>query len=224
MRLIFLGPPGSGKGTQAKIIASRKGAKHISTGDILREAVAAGTDLGMKAKKYMDAGELVPDQILLGLVEEVLSDDNTASSFILDGFPRTIPQARGLDEIFGRLGLKLDSAILLDVPDKAIVERLTARVFCADCKADYNLKTKPPKVEGVCDVCGSNRLVQREDDRKEVIENRLKVYHETTEPIVDYYDQQSCLKRIPGDRGFDEITEDIINAISSVRIGMDRTQ
>lgn len=213
MRLIFLGPPGSGKGTQAKIIASKSSAKHISTGDILREAVAAGTDLGMKAKKFMDAGELVPDEVLLGLVQDVLSDKQTAEAFILDGFPRTIPQAEGLEDIFDKLGLKLDWAVLLDVPDQAIVDRLTARIFCADCKADYNLKTKPPKVEGVCDVCGSTRLVQRDDDKQEVIENRLKVYHETTEPIVEFYDKNSVLKRIPGDRGFDEITEDILKAV-----------
>ena len=214
MKLIFLGPPGSGKGTQAKIIAAKSSAKHISTGDILREAVAAGTDLGMKAKKYMDAGELVPDEVLLGLVEDVLSNNQNSESFILDGFPRTIPQAEGLDNIFDKLNLKLDWAVLLDVPDRAIIDRLTARIFCADCKTDYNLRTKPPKVEGVCDVCGGRKLVQRDDDKENVIENRLKVYHETTEPIIEYYEKKNLLKRIPGDRGFEEITEDILKAVS----------
>ena len=213
MRLIFLGPPGSGKGTQAKIIASKIGAKHISTGDILREAVVAVTDLGLKAKKYMDAGELVPDEVLLGLVEEVLSDDNTASSFILDGFPRTIPQAEGLEDIFNKLKIKLDWAVLLNVPDRAIVERLTARMFCVNCKADYNLKTKLPKNEGVCDNCGG-RLVQRDDDKEAVIMNRLKVYHDATEPIVEFYSNHAALKSISGDRGFDEITNDIVAAVS----------
>ncbi|MCP4632887.1 MAG: adenylate kinase [candidate division Zixibacteria bacterium] len=213
MKLIFLGPPGSGKGTQAKIIASQINAKHISTGDILREAAAAGTDLGLKAKKYMDAGDLVPDDVLLGLVEEVLSDDGISKSFILDGFPRTIPQTKGLVEIFDKLNIKFDSSILLDVPDDAIVDRLSARMFCANCKADFNLKTKPPKTEGICDKCGGI-LVQRDDDKKEVIENRLKVYHEITEPIVEFYDKLGVLKRIPGDRGFDEITQDILNAVS----------
>ncbi|MBD3232395.1 MAG: adenylate kinase [candidate division Zixibacteria bacterium] len=213
MRLIFLGPPGSGKGTQAKIVAGKTGAKHISTGDILREAAAAGTDLGVKAKRYMDAGDLVPDEVLLGLVEEVLSDAKTSESFILDGFPRTIPQAEGLDEIFGKLNLNLDWAIKLDVPDQAIIDRLTSRYFCANCKADFNTKTKPPKVEGVCDNCGGT-LVQRDDDKEEVIKNRLKVYHEMTAPIEDFYSAKGKLKTVPGDREFDEITSDILNVIS----------
>ncbi len=213
MRLIFLGPPGSGKGTQAKIVAGKTGAKHISTGDILREAAAAGTDLGVKAKRYMDAGELVPDEVLLGLVEEVLSDAKTSESFILDGFPRTIPQAKGLDEIFGKLNLDLDWAIKLDVPDQAIVDRLTSRYFCANCKADFNTKTKPPRVEGVCDICGGS-LVQRDDDKEEVIKNRLKVYHEMTAPIENFYSAKGKLKTVQGDRQFDEITSDILNVIS----------
>ncbi len=213
MRLIFLGPPGSGKGTQAKIIASKIGANHISTGDILREAVAAGTDLGKKAKKYMNAGELVPDEILLGLVREVLSNDRTADSFILDGFPRTIPQAEGLDKIFENLSIKLDWSIKLDVPDDAIIDRLTARYFCVNCKADYNLKTKPPKKEGICDICGG-KLIRRDDDKREVIENRLSVYHKQTEPIESYYRERGLLKEIPADKGFDEVTEEIVKAIS----------
>jgi len=213
LRLIFLGPPGSGKGAQAKIIATRNKAKHISTGDILREAAVAGTDLGLKAKKFMDAGELVPDEVLLGIVEEILSDDETARSFILDGFPRTMPQAEGLEELFGKLKVKLDCAIKLDVPDQAIVERLTARVFCASCKTDFNLRTKPPSQSGVCDNCGGP-LVQRNDDRKEVIENRLKVYHDLASPIEAFYKRRGLLKVIAANRGFDEITHDILAAIS----------
>jgi adenylate kinase len=213
LRLIFLGPPGSGKGTQAKIIATRSKAKHISTGDILREAAAAGTDLGLKAKKFMDAGELVPDEVLLGIVEEILSDDETAKSFVLDGFPRTMPQAEGLEKIFRKLNIKLDWAVKLDVPDQAIVERLTARFFCANCKTDFNLRTKPPSQSGVCDKCGGP-LVQRNDDRKEVIENRLKVYHDLAAPIEALYKRRGLLKGIPANREFNEITHDILAAIS----------
>ncbi|NPA80172.1 MAG: adenylate kinase [Thermotogae bacterium] len=193
-RIVLLGPPGAGKGTQAKLLAEKYGIKKISTGDILREAVRKGTPLGMKAKKYMDAGELVPDDIIVGLIEEQIED---AHSFILDGFPRTLVQAEALDRLLAERGKPLTHVIFVNVPDEEIVRRLTARRVCPKCGAVYNLIYNPPKNDEICDICGTP-LVQRSDDREDVIRNRLKVYRESTAPLVDYYRKRGIFHEIDG--------------------------
>jgi adenylate kinase len=210
MRLVFLGPPGSGKGTQAKILAGKKNLKHISTGDVLRDAVKKGTELGRKAKAYMDAGDLVPDDIILGMIKEILH--NNREGFILDGFPRTAIQAEGLDNMLKELKLKLDAAVNLDVRDEEVLRRLTGRYFCNKCGADFNVNTRPPRKAGICDNCGG-KLVQRDDDRTEVIENRLKVYREKTKPVEDYYRYNSLLKNVSGAGEFAEVTQLILKAV-----------
>ncbi len=193
-RIVFLGPPGAGKGTQASLLADRHGIKKISTGDILREAVRKGTELGMKAKKYMDAGDLVPDDIIIGLIEEQIEG---VDSFILDGFPRTMKQAEALDDLLSARGKPLTHVIFVGVPDDEIVKRLTARRVCPKCGAVYNLIYNPPKRDEVCDVCGTP-LVQRSDDREDVIRNRLKVYRENTAPLIDYYRRKGIFHEING--------------------------
>ncbi len=193
-RIIFLGPPGAGKGTQAEKLAESLGIPKISTGDILREAVTRGTELGKKAKSYMDKGELVPDGIILGIIEEAIDGKE---SFILDGFPRNINQARALDEMLSRKGLDITHVIFLDVPDDEIVKRIAYRRICLNCGAVYNLIFDPPREDEICDVCGS-KLVQREDDKEEVVKNRLKVYRENTESLIRIYEDRGILRRIDG--------------------------
>lgn len=206
IRVIFLGPPGAGKGTQADILARHTGASKIATGDILREAVARGTELGRVAEGYMKRGELVPDEIMLGIVEETLKqlDDG----FILDGFPRTLPQARGLDQTLEKLGLQLDAVILLSVPDEEIVRRLSARRICPNCKATYNLLTQPPKRDEICDQCGTP-LVRRPDDEPETIRRRLEVYRAQTEPLIEYYREKGLLIEVDGVGSTEEIARRI---------------
>jgi adenylate kinase len=211
MRLIFLGAPGSGKGTQAKRLARRFDLDHISTGDILRCAIKEQSPLGLRAKTFMDAGELVPDDVILGMIKEELTKRN--KGFIFDGFPRTRAQAGGLETIMRELGLTIDRVINLDVPDSAIVERLESRRLCKVCGQEYNLKTKPSRKEGVCDICGGE-LYRRPDDTAEVIINRLAVYHEKTRPIEDFYRSRGLLVDIDGSKGFDEVFENITEAVS----------
>jgi len=210
MRLVFLGPPGSGKGTQAKILADRKKLKHLSTGDILRDAVKNGSPLGKKAKTYMDAGDLVPDDVILGMIKEILQINK--NGFILDGFPRTAAQARGLDSLMAELDLGLDAVVNLAVKDAEVLNRLTGRFFCEKCGADFNLNTRPPKTRGVCDKCGG-ALRQRDDDRTEVITNRLKVYREKTKPVEDFYRSRSLLKDVNGAQAFEDVTASILKAV-----------
>jgi len=210
MRLVFLGPPGSGKGTQAKILAEKLNLKHISTGDVLRDAVKQGTELGKKAKQYMDAGDLVPDGVILGMIKELLQKNK--DGFIFDGFPRTAAQAEGLDKLMGELGIGIDAAINLDVDDKEVLKRLTGRFFCSKCGADFNVNTRPPKVEGICDICGG-ALKQRDDDKTEVITNRLKVYREKTKPVEDYYRSHDLLKNVDGTQDFGQVTGSILNIV-----------
>ncbi len=193
-RIVFLGPPGAGKGTQASLLAERYGIRKISTGDILREAVRKGTELGMKAKKYMDAGELVPDDIIIGLIEEQIEG---IDSFILDGFPRTMKQAEALDGLLAERGKPLTHVVFVGVPDEEIVKRLTARRVCPKCGAVYNLIYNPPRRDEICDVCGTP-LVQRSDDREDVIRNRLKVYRENTAPLIDYYRRKGIFHEVDG--------------------------
>jgi adenylate kinase len=192
MKIILLGPPGAGKGTIAKALMQHDGSVQISTGDILRAAVAAGTELGKQAEAAMKAGDLVTDELIMGIMEERLQEEDCAQGYLLDGFPRTIPQAEALKALLAKLGEKLNCALELDIPREVIIDRLTTRRTCTNCGAIYNIKSKPPRVEGVCDVCGS-KIVQRDDETEEAIENRLQVYKEQTAPLVDFYRDDGLL-------------------------------
>ncbi|MFZ8825628.1 MAG: adenylate kinase [Candidatus Caldipriscus sp.] len=189
-----MGPPGAGKGTQAERLSEDLKIKKISTGDILREAVAKGTELGRRAKSYMERGELVPDEIILGIIEGAINDEG---GFILDGFPRNINQAKALDEMLARKGLNITHVIFLDVPDEEIIKRIAYRRVCLKCGAVYNLIFNPPKEDEICNNCGS-KLVQREDDREEVVRKRLEVYRDSTEALVKIYEERGVLRKIDG--------------------------
>lgn len=195
--LVLLGPPGAGKGTQAKDLASRYGIPHISTGDMLREAVREGSELGLKAKSIMDRGELVPDELLTGLVRERLAKADCAGGFILDGYPRNLAQAGTLDGLLSDLGKGAVVALELEVPDEVIVGRLGGRRSCPSCGAVFNLVFSPPKSEGACDACGG-ALILRDDDKPETIRERLRVYHEKTAPLTQWYGTRGALRRVPG--------------------------
>lgn len=197
MRLVLLGPPGAGKGTQAKRVQETFGIPQISTGDILREARKLGTELGRRAAAYIDRGELVPDEVILGLVSERLSRPDCVEGFVLDGFPRTLAQAEGLEEILREMGKPLDRAISLSVPDEVVVDRLSARRVCERCGREYNLRTRPPERDEICDLCGG-RLVRRSDDRPETIRERLRVYREKTEPLRAFYLERGIWTELDG--------------------------
>ena len=197
MKIIMLGAPGAGKGTQAKQIAGKYSIPHISTGDIFRANIKNGTDLGKKAKEYMDQGLLVPDELTCDLVMDRIQQDDCKNGFVLDGFPRTIPQAEALDAALTKIGEKMDYAIDVDVPDENIVNRMSGRRACLDCGATYHIVSLPPKTEGKCDHCGSD-LVLREDDKPETVQKRLTVYHDQTQPLIDYYKNQGILKSVDG--------------------------
>lgn len=205
--VIFLGPPGAGKGTQADIIEEKLSIKKISTGDILREAVRKGTELGKLAESYMNRGELVPDDVMLSLIEETLKNIN--GGFILDGFPRTLEQARGLDRLLEKLNIPLKVVVLLDLEDEKIIRRLSARRICPNCGAVYNMLSNPPEEDEVCDRCGT-KLITRDDDKPDVIRRRLEVYRRSTEPLIDYYKKRGILERIHADGTPEEIAEKII--------------
>ena len=192
MRLILLGAPGAGKGTVAKMLTEIDGSVQISTGDILRAAVKEGTELGKKAESYMKAGELVPDQLIMDIMGERLLEDDCKAGFLLDGFPRTIPQAEALKELLAKLGIELDGAVNLNVPRDVILDRLTTRRTCTDCGAIYNVKSNPPKEEGKCDACGGS-VVQRDDETEEAISKRLDVFNEQTAPLVGFYEKEGML-------------------------------
>jgi adenylate kinase len=214
MRLIILGPPGSGKGVQSKRIAKHFGIVQISTGDILRQAVAAGAELGRQAKEYMERGLLVPDDLMVQLVMDRLSQEDCRKGFILDGFPRTIAQAEMLDDLLQKEQKTLDAILELKVSDRNVLQRLSNRRLCSKCGADYNLVTKPPQVEGICDRCGG-RLIQREDDRKETIAHRLEVYHHQTEPLEVYYGEKGHLLTFDAKKSIAEVNDTIIEALES---------
>ena len=194
MKLILLGAPGAGKGTVAKILTQMDGSVQISTGDILRGAVQAGTDLGKEAEGYMKRGDLVPDSLIMGIMEKRLQEPDCQKGFLLDGFPRTIPQAEALKELLAKLAIKLDMAVNIDVPRDVILDRLTTRRTCSNsaCQAIYNVKSNPPKKEGVCDKCGSP-VIQREDETEEAISHRLETYNEKTAPLIGFYDKEGML-------------------------------
>jgi len=215
MNLVFLGPPGAGKGTQAERIAGMYGMAHISTGDIFRENLRKGTELGRKAKEYMDRGELVPDEVVIGIVREALADERCSRGFLLDGFPRTVAQADALEEMLQEIGRPLDRVVNLNVSDQVVVERLTARRTCRNCGKNYHLTFNPPRVEGVCDTCGGE-LYQREDDREDTVRARLEEYRRKTQPLIDYYREKGLLVEVPGDGSVDEVTRAIQEALGTI--------
>ena len=212
MKIIMLGAPGAGKGTQAKKIADVCNIPHISTGDIFRANIKNGTELGAKAKEYMDKGLLVPDELVCDLVVDRIQQDDCKNGFILDGFPRTIPQAEALTNALNAIGQNMDFAVDVDVPDENIINRMSGRRACVGCGATYHLVFNPTKVEGICDVCGE-KLILREDDKPETVKNRLNVYHEQTQPLIDYYKGQGILKTVDGTKAMDEVFADILKVL-----------
>jgi adenylate kinase len=214
MRLVLLGPPGAGKGTQGQYLVERLGIPKISTGDMLRDAAEARTPVGLEAKLFTDQGRLVPDEMIIALVEERLEQPDASEGFLLDGFPRTVDQARALKRWLRERGLGLNAAVDLRVDDEVIVERLSNRRVCLNCHETYHLITRPPKVDSVCDVC-TLRLTQRDDDQAELIRERLRIYHTRTEPVIDYYESRGLLIPIDGDRPVTVVTEAVIAALQA---------
>ena len=208
MKVVMLGAPGAGKGTQAKKIAAKYSIPHISTGDIFRANIKNGTELGKKAKTYMDQGLLVPDELVVDLVVDRVNQEDCANGYVLDGFPRTIPQAEALTKALAGQGQKLDYAIDVDVPDENIVRRMGGRRACVGCGATYHLEYAPPKQEGICDTCGGE-LILRDDDKPETVTKRLGVHHEQTQPLIDYYTNAGILKRVDGTVDIDEVFQAI---------------
>lgn len=215
MRLVLLGPPGVGKGTQGRRLAQEHGWPLISTGEILREAVARGTPLGVEARRRMDAGLLVPDDVMVGLVRERTAEPDAARGYVLDGFPRTVPQARGLDEVLAERGQKLDAAASLSAEESELVRRLSARRECPVCQRAYNLESAPPRDGRHCDDHPQQELVQRADDREETVVKRLEVYREQTEPLVDYYRRQGRLIEVPGTGPVDDVYANLKRALGA---------
>ena len=204
MKIIMLGAPGAGKGTQAKKIAAKYQIPHVSTGDIFRANIKNGTELGMKAKSYMDAGGLVPDEITIGMLLDRIHEADCANGYVLDGFPRTIPQAESLTRALESMGESIDYAINVDVPDENIVSRMSGRRACLNCGATYHVVFNAPKTEGVCDVCG-DKLVLRDDDKPETVQKRLDVYHDQTQPLIDYYKKAGVLVEVDGTQDMDAV-------------------
>jgi adenylate kinase len=212
LNLILLGPPGAGKGTQASRIVEEYGIPHISTGDILRNAVKNQTEMGLAAKKFMDAGELVPDEVVIGIVKERLQQPDTARGFLMDGFPRTIPQAQALDKALADLGRAVTKTIVILVDEEELVKRLTGRRICRGCQTPYHVMFNPPVTKDVCDKCGGE-LYQRDDDTEATVRNRLEVYGNQTEPLIGYYDKAGVVARIDGDKAPDLVYADIRDAL-----------
>lgn len=211
MKVIMLGAPGAGKGTQAKMIADRYGVPHVSTGDMLRANIKNGTALGAEAKKYMDAGELVPDELTVRVLLDRVAKEDCKNGYVLDGFPRTIPQAEVLDEALEKLGEQVDYAINVDVPDENIIRRMSGRRACLNCGATYHIEHVPPKTADVCDQCKA-ALVLRDDDKPETVKNRLNVYHEQTQPLIAYYTKKGILRTVDGTLPM----EDVFTAITAI--------
>jgi len=214
MKIIMLGAPGAGKGTQAKRIAEKYTIPHISTGDIFRANIKNGTELGKKAKEFMDQGLLVPDELTCDLVMDRIQQDDCKNGFVLDGFPRTIPQAEALDEALNKIGQKMDYAIDVDVPDENIVNRMGGRRACLSCGATYHVEFNPTKAEGICDACGA-QTVLRDDDKPETVQKRLTVYHEQTQPLIDYYKNQGILKSVDGTQPMEAVFEAIVGILGA---------
>jgi adenylate kinase len=214
MKIIMLGAPGAGKGTQAKKIADKYQIPHISTGDIFRANIKNGTELGMKAKTYMDQGLLVPDELVVDLVVDRLAQDDCANGCVLDGFPRTIPQAECLDAALAAKGEAIDYAVDVDVPDENIINRMSGRRACVACGATYHIVHIPTKVEGVCDRCGES-LILRDDDKPETVKKRLDVYHAQTQPLIDYYTSKNVLKSVDGTQDMEDVFQAIVDILGA---------
>ena len=212
MKLVMLGAPGAGKGTQANMIAEKYGIPHISTGDIFRANIKEGTDLGKEAKSYMDKGELVPDELTVRLLLDRVSKDDCKDGYVLDGFPRTIPQAEVLEKELEKNGDRIDKAVNVDVPDENIVNRMSGRRSCLKCGATYHIVHIPPRKEGICDNCGSE-LVQRDDDKEETVKNRLKVYHEQTAPLIEFYSSRNVLETVDGTKPSEDVFANICSIL-----------
>jgi len=213
MNIILLGPPGAGKGTQAQRLQQERGMVQLSTGDMLRAAVASGSDVGQKAKGIMERGELVPDEIMVGLIEDRIGQPDCAKGFILDGFPRTEAQAKALDHMLNRAGCKLDRVVEMEVDEKALTERIVGRFTCAKCGAGYHDKFKRPKVEGTCDVCGGKEFTRRKDDSAETLKTRLAAYRAQTAPLLPYYKARGVLKKVDGMAPMDTVYGQIISVL-----------
>lgn len=212
MNLLIMGPPGAGKGTQAERMVKELNITHISTGDMFRAAIADGTEMGLKAKEYMDKGELVPDEVVIGMVKDRLQQDDCKAGFLLDGFPRTVAQAQALDVTLDELGIKLDAVINIEVPLDKLMARLTGRRVCKGCGASYHVLFNPPAEEGKCNSCGEE-LYQRSDDNEESVSTRLNAYMEKTQPLIDYYNEKGILKNINGDQDIDLVLKEILAAV-----------
>ncbi len=214
MKIIMLGAPGAGKGTQAKMIADKYGVPHISTGDIFRANIKEGTELGKKAKTYMDQGLLVPDELVVDLVVDRVKNPDCAKGYVLDGFPRTIPQAECLDKALAEMNDSMDYAINIDVPDDNIITRMGGRRACVGCGATYHVVNIPPKKEGICDRCGGE-LILRDDDKPETVKKRLDVYHEQTQPLIDYYTGKGIIKDVDGTQQMDDVFNAIVKILGA---------
>ncbi|MBD3347842.1 MAG: adenylate kinase [Candidatus Eisenbacteria bacterium] len=212
MIIVFVGAPGSGKGTHARRTAERCGLRHVSTGDLLRDAVERKTDVGLRAKEYMDAGKLVPDEVMMDLVSELLDSREGGDGVVFDGFPRTLAQAEGLDRLLAERGLKVDKAMLVDISEDEAVERMALRISCPKCGAVYNLKSNPPGVEGVCDKCGG-KLEVRSDDREETVRDRFKEFRRQTQPVIDYYRDRGILASVRTSGPVDEVARKVAAAL-----------
>ena len=216
MNIILMGLPGAGKGTQASEIVKKFPIPHISTGDMFRKAIKDETDLGKEAKSYMDRGELVPDEVTVGIVKERISEDDAKKGFLLDGFPRTIEQAEALNNIMSELDRNIDAVINIEVPEEELMNRLTGRRICEKCGTTYHLVFNPPKVDGICDIDGG-KLYQRKDDNPETVSNRLSVNVKQSKPILEYYDEKGVLKNIDGAKDIDEVTKDVIDILDQLK-------
>lgn len=213
MKIIMLGAPGAGKGTQAKRIAAKYSIPHISTGDIFRANIKNNTELGQKAKTYMDKGELVPDELVVDLIMDRFKQPDAANGYVLDGFPRTIPQAEALDKALAANGESVDFAINVEVPDENIIKRMGGRRACVGCGATYHIEFNAPKVEGVCDTCGE-KLILRDDDKPETVKNRLSVYHDQTQPLIEYYNKKNVLREVDGTMAMDDVFDAIVEILA----------
>ncbi len=215
MNIILLGPPGAGKGTQAQRIVRKHGLIQLSTGEMLRAAVASGSDLGKEAKKVMDAGQLMPDELMIRMISERIDQPDCRGGFILDGFPRTIPQAEGLDRMLAEKGLRLDSVIEMKVDEEALVQRITGRYTCAKCGSGYHDSFQRPQVDGVCDHCGGTEITRRADDNEETVRARLEAYRAQTEPILPYYGEKGILRSVDGMVSIDEVADEIETTLAA---------
>lgn len=214
MKIVLLGPPGAGKGTQAKSISNRYSIPHISTGDIFRSNISENTPLGVEAKKYMDNGQLVPDEVTINMVKDRLQQDDCKNGYLLDGFPRTVHQAEALQEFLQERQEKIDTALLIEVPMNFILERMTGRRVCPSCGASYHMKFNPTKTQGKCDVCGSD-VIQRKDDSEETVNERLDVYQRQTQPLIDFYKERNQLSVVDGTKAINEVFQSICNLLGS---------